>query len=119
MPRFTFPSGTSVELPTGMPVCQTPDSVTYDCARVVPVGTTAAGTKVVSSFSCAAYARASWVLSKRRDIAERENGLHLAARNGRRTAKLREYLAFHHRILARTLTTYTTDPAPCTCTRTN
>ncbi|MEU5900421.1 hypothetical protein [Streptomyces venezuelae] len=119
MPRNTFPSGAIVELPAGMPVCQAPDSVTYDCSRVIPVGTTAAGNKVISSFSCAAYARAAWVLGKHRDIAERENGLHLAQTSGRHTAKLREHLAFHHRILARTLTTYVTDPAPCTCTSTS
>ncbi|MFI7278485.1 hypothetical protein [Streptomyces sp. NPDC049879] len=112
---FTFPSGSTVELPAGMTLCQTPDAVTFDCARVVPVGTTPAGRAVFSSFSCAAYARAADVFSKRGDLAERERGLSIAEAKGRRTGPLVDALAHHRRVLVRMLTEYATDPAPCTC----
>ncbi|MEW2631634.1 hypothetical protein AB0903_08235 [Streptomyces sp. NPDC048389] len=112
---FTFPSGTTVELPQGMTTCQTPAAVTYDCARVVSVGTTPAGQRVFSSFSCAAYSRAAAVLDQRKEVAERERYVHLAASRGRRTDRLEDYRDHHRRILARTLAEYVSDPAPCTC----
>ncbi|MFF3096783.1 hypothetical protein [Streptomyces cyaneofuscatus] len=115
MPTFTFPSGTTVDLPEGMTLCQQPDAVTFDCARLVPVGETPAGRQVFSSFSCAAYARAATVHSKRQDIGERERGLATATRKGRRTAQLTEFLNHHRRVLARMVTEYASDPAPCTC----
>ncbi|MFI0934614.1 hypothetical protein ACH4RG_23190 [Streptomyces sp. NPDC021019] len=115
MQTFTFPSGTTVDLPEGMTLCRQPETVTFDCARVVPVGDTPAGRRVFSSFSCAAYARAADVHSKRRDVAEREHGLNTAARNRRRVTHLVEHLAHHRRVLDRMLTAYADDPAPCTC----
>lgn len=113
---FTFPSGTTVELPEGMTVCQSPQTVAYDCARVVPVAKTTAGRSVFTSFSCAAYARAGDVLDQRREVAERERYVQLAASKGRRTERLTEYLEHHRRVLARMLAEYASDPAPCTCT---
>ena len=116
MPQtFTFPSGSTVELPAGMTVCQTPDAVTYDCARYVSVGQTPAGRTVFSSSSCAAYTRAASIYDYRRDIADRERGLAAAQARGRRTGPLVDALTYHRRNLARMLTEYTTDPAPCTC----
>ncbi|MEU9033795.1 hypothetical protein AB0D45_02605 [Streptomyces sp. NPDC048352] len=112
---FTFPSGATVELPQGMTVCQSPQTVTYDCARVVPVAKTPAGRSVFTSFSCAAYSRAADVLSQRKEVAERERYVHLAASRGRRTDRLEEYRDHHARVLDRTLAEYARDPAPCTC----
>ncbi|WP_327415434.1 hypothetical protein [Streptomyces sp. NBC_01233] len=112
---FTFPSGTAVELPQGMTTCQTPEAVTYDCARVVPVGRTAAGRPVVTAFSCAAYARAASVLDQRKEVAERERYVQLAASKGRRTDRLESYRDHHRRVLDRALAEYVSDPAPCTC----
>ncbi|MFB8402167.1 hypothetical protein [Streptomyces sp. NPDC055912] len=112
---FTFPSGTTVGLPQGMTVCQTPEAVTYDCTRVVPVGRTAAGQPVVTAFSCAAYSRAADVLDQRKEVAERERYVALAAAKGRRTDRLEDYRDHHRRVLARTLAEYVSDPAPCTC----
>ncbi|MFZ4266578.1 hypothetical protein [Streptomyces arboris] len=115
MQTFTFPSGTTVDLPTGMTLCRQPETVTFDCARVVPVGDTPAGRRVFSSFSCAAYARAASVHSRREEISVRERSLSAMARTGRRAARLAEDLDRHRQVLARTLTAYATDPAPCTC----
>ncbi|GHA94364.1 hypothetical protein [Streptomyces chryseus] len=115
MQTLTFPSGTTVDLPQGMTVCQSPETVTYDCARVVPVGTTPAGRSVFTSFSCAAYSRAADVLDQRREVAERERYVQLAASKGRRTDRLEEYRDHHRRVLDRTLAEYASDPAPCTC----
>jgi hypothetical protein len=112
---FAFPSGTTVELPNGMPLCQTPDAVTYDCLRVVSVGQTPAGRKVFSSHSCAAYSRAADIWSLREHIAQRERGLATAIRKGRRTGHLTDALDHHRRILARMEAEYASDPAPCTC----
>ncbi|MEU0950456.1 hypothetical protein ABZ379_48735 [Streptomyces canus] len=116
MQTFTFPSGTTVDLPEDMTQCQSPDVVTYDCARVVPVATTPAGHRVFSSFSCAAYARAADVFDQRREVAERERYVARAAAKGRRTDRLEEARDHHARVLDRMLTQYATDPAPCTCT---
>ncbi|MBT2492368.1 hypothetical protein J7E96_28430 [Streptomyces sp. ISL-96] len=115
MPTFTFPSGTTVELPQGMTVCQSPVTVTYDCARVVPVAKTPAGRSVFTSFSCAAYSRAADVLDQRKEVAERERYVHIAASKGRRTDRLTEYLEHHRQVLAWTLAEYESDPAPCSC----
>ncbi|MEV0016653.1 hypothetical protein [Streptomyces tendae] len=115
MQTLTFPSGTTVDLPDGMALCQSPATVTYDCARVVPVATTRAGRQVVSSYSCAAYARAADVLAKHREVAEREQYVTRAAARGRRTDRLEELRDHHARVLDRTLAEYATDPAPCTC----
>ncbi|MFK0063387.1 hypothetical protein ACIQTN_29680 [Streptomyces werraensis] len=117
MQTLTFPSGTTVDLPDGMALCQSPDTVTYDCGRVVPVATTPAGRQVLSSFSCAAYARAADVLDQRREVAERERYVTRAAAKGRRTDRLEEARDHHARVLDLMLTEYATDPAPCTCTR--
>ncbi|WP_284576753.1 hypothetical protein [Streptomyces sp. 2P-4] len=112
---FTFPSGTTVDLPAGMTLCRTPDAVTYDCLRVIPVGTTPAGRRVFSSFSCAAYSRAADVLDQRREVAERDEYVRRAAAKGRPTGRLQESRDHHARILDRMLKEYAEDPAPCTC----
>ncbi|GGW99888.1 hypothetical protein [Streptomyces chryseus] len=112
---FTFSSGTTVELPQGMTTCQSPEAVTYDCSRVLPVGKTPAGRSVVTAFSCAAYSRAADVLDQHREVAERERYVQLAASKGRRTDRLEENRDHHRRVLDRTLAEYVSDPAPCTC----
>jgi hypothetical protein len=114
---LTFPSGATVDLPEGITPCVSPEGVTYDCSRSVPVGTTPAGQVVFSGFSCAAYAYASTIYSMRTTVAEdRARADKLAARgrtwhagNLRRNADERE--ARDNRIIAR----MAADPAPCTC----
>jgi hypothetical protein len=112
---FTFPSGTVVELPQGMTLCKSPQHVTHDVARVVPVGTTPAGRRVFSSFSCAAYTRASDIFDKRRQVDDWEGVVARVAAKGRNTARQQADLEHHRRILDRMLTEYAADPAPCTC----
>ena len=115
MTTFTFPSGTTVELPAGMTLCRNPDTVTFDCLRSAPVGATPSGRRVFSSFSCAAYALAAAVLNQRREVAEREECLRRAAATGRWTERLEDFRDHHSRILDRMLTEYAQDPAPCIC----
>ncbi|MHB9861922.1 hypothetical protein [Streptomyces sp. YIM S03343] len=115
--RFTFPSGTTVDLPAGMIPCAHPEAVTYNIGRYVPVGVTPAGRQVLSGFSCGAYGRAAHVLGMREadaelraraDVLERR-GLTIKAGNLRRLADEAE--AKHAAIAA----AWAADPAPCTC----
>jgi hypothetical protein len=95
---FTFPSGSSVELPEGMPMCQ--------------------GFKVPARDSlCPAYNRAGSVSRQQQEVAERERILTAARSAGRRTGRLAEWLEHHRDILNRMLTQCATNPAPCTCER--
>lgn len=117
MPTFTFPSGATVEVPEGLPLCQRGDSVTYNIGRSIPVGLTASGQPVFSGFSCAAYSAIGSLYTLRQEVAkDRERAARLEARgktwqagNLRRNAADRE--ARNDRLIARAIA----DPAPCSC----
>lgn len=117
MPTFTFPSGTTVDLPDGLPLCERPETVTYDIGRSIPVGLTRSGTPVFSGFSCAAYTTIGSIHDMVQDVTEdrkRADALEVRGKtwragNLRRNAAERE--ARNERLIAR----YLADPAPCTC----
>lgn len=93
---FTFPSGTTVELPEGMSLCQGFRATTRDSR-------------------CPAYNRAGSVYRQRLEVADRERTLTSARSAGRRTDRLADWLKHHRRVLARMLTQCVTNPASCTC----
>jgi hypothetical protein len=117
MPTFTFPSGATVEAPEGLPLCQRPETVTYDCGRSIPVGLTASGRPVFSGFSCAAYVALSGLYAAHTEVADdRKRADRLEGRgktwhagNLRRNADERE--ARNAQLIARAIA----DPAPCSC----
>ncbi|RPE39795.1 hypothetical protein EDD90_2813 [Streptomyces sp. Ag109_O5-1] len=114
---FTFPTGTTMELPAGMLPCLKPDTVTHDTGRFIPVGTTPAGRTVFSHYSCAAYTRAAHMhdmqqanAKLRTRAAELEaQGLTIKAGN------LRTHAARREDEFALIFAEWADDPAPCTC----
>jgi hypothetical protein len=114
---FTFPSGTTVELPAGMSRCATPEVVTYDCMRYVCVGTTPAGRKIWSHFSCAAYARAGHVFEMlQADAKLRARINDLTARGLTiKAGNLRRHTDEQKAQCDAAIADWTADPAPCTC----
>jgi hypothetical protein len=114
---FTFPSGTTVELPAGMSHCLKPETVTYDVGRYIPVGTTESGRVVLSSYSCAAYTRAAHI----HDMQQADAKMHARAQalEARgltiKAANLRAELTRREQQHSWAVREWTGDPAPCTC----
>lgn len=97
---FTFPSGSTVELPGGTPRCSGPKADAHGVIR------------------CPAYNRASSVVRQRQEVAEREQILTSAVAAGRPAGpvgRLSDWLTHHRRVLDMMLERCTADPAPCTC----
>lgn len=117
MPTFTFPSGATIELPDGIPPCERPDTVTYDCRRFIPVGLTAGGRPVLSSHSCAAYARAASVFTLHEEVAKERARAGRLERQGKtwQAGNLRKWVADREARNARLIAAMVADPVPCTC----
>lgn len=114
---FTFPSGTTVDLPAGMTPCASAgDRVTEDRRRFRMVGVTPAGNEVWSYFTCAAYARAAHMQEARADIARlRTRAEHLATERPDDAARLRDTADRTEQMNAAAWADWASDPAPCTC----
>lgn len=93
---FTFPSGTSVELPGEMPLCSGP-------------------TVTERGISCPAYNQARSIFSQRQEVAERERILTAAVAGGRPVGRLSDWLTYHRNTLDVMLKRCTANPVICTC----
>jgi hypothetical protein len=91
---FTFPSGDTVELPDGVPLCQQPAS---------------------PDTHCLAYNRAVAIYKTRREVAEREQYLRDAQAAGRGTSRLEKNRDYYASLLDLYLTRSVGDQTPCVC----
>ena len=93
---FTFPSGSTVELPEGMALCSGP-------------------TVTERGISCPAYNRALSIFSQRQEVAERKRILTAAVAGGRPVGRLSDWLTYHRSTLDVMLKRCTVNPVVCTC----
>lgn len=115
---FTFPSGETVDLPSGMTACRTAGNlVTVDVNRFAAVGRTPAGREVRSHFSCAAYARAGNIYDMRASVERLRVRADDLERGGFITeaSNLRAVADRHEASDKVAVAEWAADPAPCTC----
>jgi hypothetical protein len=117
MTIFTFPSGATVEVPDGLPVCERPESVTYDCRRSIPVGLTSSGRAVFSGFSCAAYTALGAIYQMRKGVADdRARVVKLMARGRTWNANnLQRHITEREARNERIVAGFVANAAPCSC----
>ncbi|WP_128378532.1 hypothetical protein [Streptomyces cavernae] len=117
MPTFTFPSGATVDVPEGLPLCERPDEVTYDCGRFIPVGLARSGKPVFSGFSCAAYCALGSIYDMRQQVEEDRKRASVLQVRGRKWRARNLLLIADDRAARskRIIASLVADPAPCTC----